>query len=143
MPDTLQRVTIASTLFYRCSAGRQEFPRSASVCVVCDSCYPSWGRRGISFTRSGDWDIERHWVWCRRSRSWSVLSLLLRKDFLTKNQHHDTGSVAAAAQSAIYGGATGGLFSILQSIGATAVAPSLLTVLAGSGAGVAGIWFGS
>ncbi len=52
-----------------------------------------------------------------------------------KHQLEITGSLAAAIQSVVYGGATGGLFSIFQSIGATAVvAPPLALAL-----GVAGI----
>lgn len=44
------------------------------------------------------------------------------------------GSLAAALQSIFYGGATTGLFSILQSVGATAVLPAAGTVLASVGA---------
>ena len=50
------------------------------------------------------------------------------------------GSIAAVIQSVVYGGATGGLFSLLQSAGATMVLPSVGTMFAGSattGAGIA------
>ncbi|KAF9447233.1 hypothetical protein P691DRAFT_802720, partial [Macrolepiota fuliginosa MF-IS2] len=43
------------------------------------------------------------------------------------------GSLAAAAQSVIYGGATTGLFSVLQSAGATAAAPVVGQAVAGVG----------
>jgi len=49
------------------------------------------------------------------------------------------GSIAASLQSAIYGGATGGVFSVLQSLGATTVA-SPFAAFAGSGLGAAGAW---
>jgi len=42
----------------------------------------------------------------------------------------------------MYGGVTGGLFSALQSLGATMVAPSLFTTLMGSGTAMAGTLFG-
>ena len=42
----------------------------------------------------------------------------------------------------IYGGATGGIFSVLQSLGATMVVSPLLT-LAGLGSVAAGSWLGS
>lgn len=45
-------------------------------------------------------------------------------------------------QSAIYGGATGGLFAVLQSAGATMVAPSLIATFAGFGTAAAGTWLG-
>ncbi|KAK1235619.1 hypothetical protein PQX77_001151 [Marasmius sp. AFHP31] len=48
------------------------------------------------------------------------------------------GSPAAAVQSAVWGGATGGLFSICQSIGATAVLASPVGMVFGTGAVVAG-----
>ena len=51
-----------------------------------------------------------------------------------------TGSLAATIQSIVYGGATGGIFSLLQSAGATMVLPSIGTILTGAattGAGVA------
>ncbi|KAJ2933299.1 hypothetical protein H1R20_g3824, partial [Candolleomyces eurysporus] len=51
-----------------------------------------------------------------------------------------SGGVAAAAfaQSVFYGPLTGGLFSVLQSAGATAVMPSAVTLLTGSAATAAG-----
>ncbi|KDR70065.1 hypothetical protein GALMADRAFT_904445 [Galerina marginata CBS 339.88] len=49
------------------------------------------------------------------------------------------GSLAAGIQSAFYGGATSGLFSLFQSIGATAVAPSLGASLSALGTMVAGM----
>lgn len=48
------------------------------------------------------------------------------------------GSAAAWAQSVFYGSATSGLFSALQSAGATAVMPSALSLLTGSAATAAG-----
>ena len=48
------------------------------------------------------------------------------------------GSLAAGLQSAIYGGATGGVFSVLQSIGATAVLAPPVAIGLGAGALVAG-----
>ena len=50
--------------------------------------------------------------------------------------------MAAALQSVIYGGATGGVFSVLQSFAATAVVSPLLT-LAGLGSVAAGRAVGS
>lgn len=52
------------------------------------------------------------------------------------------GSIAAATQSAIYGPFTGGIFALLQSIGATAVVsiPALAGGLASAAAGVAAIF---
>lgn len=53
---------------------------------------------------------------------------------------YSLGSLAASIQSIVYGGATGGLFSLLQSAGATIVLPSvgaMLTGAAATGAGVA------
>ena len=52
---------------------------------------------------------------------------------------HSLGSVAATVQSVVYGGATGGLFSLLQSAGATMVLPSVGTVVAGAATTGAGI----
>ena len=52
---------------------------------------------------------------------------------------YSLGSVAATAQSVVYGGATGGLFSLLQSAGATMVLPSVGTVVAGAATTGAGI----
>ncbi|KAK7043972.1 hypothetical protein VNI00_008140 [Paramarasmius palmivorus] len=49
------------------------------------------------------------------------------------------GSAAAAIQSAVYGGATGGLFSVCQSIGATAVVAPPVAIGLGIGAVVAGV----
>ncbi|KAK1235618.1 hypothetical protein PQX77_001150 [Marasmius sp. AFHP31] len=49
------------------------------------------------------------------------------------------GSLAAGLQSAIYGGATGGLFSICQSIGATAVVASPVGLALGAGAVAVGV----
>jgi hypothetical protein len=54
----------------------------------------------------------------------------------------NAGSVAACLQSAIYGGATGGLFSVFQALGATMVAPSLFATFAGFGTAAAGTWIG-
>lgn len=53
-----------------------------------------------------------------------------------------TGSIAAGLQSVLYGGATGGLFSVLQCLGATAVAPSIFATFAGVGTAAAGTWLG-
>ena len=50
------------------------------------------------------------------------------------------GSLAATTQSIVYGGATGGLFSLLQSAGATMVLPSVGVMVVGvatTGAGIA------
>ncbi|KAF9780103.1 hypothetical protein BJ322DRAFT_1084565 [Thelephora terrestris] len=52
------------------------------------------------------------------------------------------GSFAAFLQSAICGGATGGAFSVFQSLGATMVAPSLISTFAGVGTAAAGTWLG-
>lgn len=41
------------------------------------------------------------------------------------------GSLAAGIQSAVYGGATGGVFSIIQGIGARAAFPAIVNVVAG------------
>ncbi|KAF9643749.1 hypothetical protein BDM02DRAFT_3077775, partial [Thelephora ganbajun] len=49
------------------------------------------------------------------------------------------GSIAATIQSIVYGGATGGLFSLLQSAGATMVLPSVGTIFAGAASTGAGI----
>ncbi len=40
-----------------------------------------------------------------------------------------TGSLAASMQSALYGGATGGLFSICQSIAATTAVPAAEAII--------------
>jgi len=48
-------------------------------------------------------------------------------------------SIAASLQAAVYGGETGGIFSILQSLGATTAA-SRFEALVGSGLGVVGAW---
>ena len=53
-----------------------------------------------------------------------------------------TGSIAAGLQSAIYGGATGGVFSAFQALGATMVAPPLIAAFGGVGAAAAGTWLG-
>ena len=64
--------------------------------------------------------------------------------FLSKTdpkQRYNVGSLAAAIQSIVYGGATGGLFSLLQSAGATTVLSSIGTIFTGAaatGVGVAG-----
>ena len=50
-----------------------------------------------------------------------------------------TGSLAATIQSIVYGGATGGIFSLLQSAGATMVLPSIGTMLTGAAATGAGV----
>ncbi|KAI0370146.1 hypothetical protein BV20DRAFT_1052768 [Pilatotrama ljubarskyi] len=49
------------------------------------------------------------------------------------------GSLAALAQSAIYGASTGGLFSVLQSIGATIVAPTAAEVVGAAFLAASGI----
>ena len=49
------------------------------------------------------------------------------------------GSLAATIQSIVYGGATGGLFSLLQSAGATIVLPSIGTIFTGAAATGAGV----
>jgi len=41
------------------------------------------------------------------------------------------GSLAAGIQSAVYGGATGGVFSVLQGIGARAAFPAIVNVVVG------------
>ncbi|RDX43166.1 hypothetical protein OH76DRAFT_1236254 [Lentinus brumalis] len=48
------------------------------------------------------------------------------------------GSLAAAIQSAVYGGSTCGLFSVFQAAGATIVAPSVSSVLGATTATVVG-----
>ena len=52
---------------------------------------------------------------------------------------HRLGSFAATIQSIVYGSATGGLFSLLQSAGATMVLPSVGTILTGTATTGAGI----
>lgn len=52
------------------------------------------------------------------------------------------GSFAAAVQSIIYGGATGGFFSVIQAAGATIVAPSAAAAGFGAAAAAVGGWFG-
>jgi hypothetical protein len=65
---------------------------------------------------------------------------------LTVTIHYSyTGSLAAIIQSSVYAGSTGGIFSALQSFGATAVvAPPVALALGGTllvvGAGVGGYW---
>ena len=49
------------------------------------------------------------------------------------------GSLAATIQSIVYGGATGGLFSLLQSAGATMVMPSAGTIFTGAAATGVGV----
>ncbi|KAJ3501931.1 hypothetical protein NLJ89_g9118 [Agrocybe chaxingu] len=49
-----------------------------------------------------------------------------------------SGSIAAGLQSVFYGGATTGLFSLCQSIGATAAAPTLASAVSAAGTVVAG-----
>ena len=49
------------------------------------------------------------------------------------------GSLAATIQSIVYGGTTGGLFSLLQSAGATIVLPSIGTIFTGAAATGAGV----
>ena len=49
-----------------------------------------------------------------------------------------TGSIAATVQSVFYGGATGGLFSLFQSAGATIAAPALSSVVTAAGSAVYG-----
>ena len=56
------------------------------------------------------------------------------------NAEGSIGSIAATVQSIVYGGLTTGIFSLLQSAGATMVLPSigtLLTGVAATGAGIA------
>ena len=48
------------------------------------------------------------------------------------------GSIAATVQSIFYGGATGGLFSLFQSAGATIAAPALSSVVTAAGSAVYG-----
>ncbi|KAI1792004.1 hypothetical protein LXA43DRAFT_371255 [Ganoderma leucocontextum] len=48
------------------------------------------------------------------------------------------GSIAAGVQSLVYGGSTCGVFSILQSVGATIVAPSLISTATAAGCATAG-----
>ena len=52
---------------------------------------------------------------------------------------YNTGSVAATVQSIVYGGATGGIFSLLQSAGATMVLQPIGTILAGAATTGAGV----
>ena len=49
------------------------------------------------------------------------------------------GSIATAVQSVVYGGATGGLFALCQSAGATGVIGSAATAAIGGGTGLTGI----
>ena len=49
-----------------------------------------------------------------------------------------SGSIAAGIQSVFYGGMTTGLFSVCQSVAATAVAPSLASVVSAAGSAAAG-----
>ena len=49
------------------------------------------------------------------------------------------GSLAATIQSIVYGGTTGGLFSLLQSAGATIALPSIGTIFTGAAATGAGV----
>ncbi|KAI0756016.1 hypothetical protein C8Q80DRAFT_1125696 [Daedaleopsis nitida] len=48
------------------------------------------------------------------------------------------GSLAALAQSVLYGASTGGVFSVLQSVGATIVAPAAIEVVGAVGAAAVG-----
>ncbi|KAI0674020.1 hypothetical protein C8Q78DRAFT_1076964 [Trametes maxima] len=48
------------------------------------------------------------------------------------------GSIAAGVQSAVYGGATCGVFSLLQSAGATIAAPAAMEVVAALGTAAMG-----
>ena len=50
----------------------------------------------------------------------------------------DTGSLAAGAQSLFYGATTGGVFSALQSAGATIVAPTVLSTAAAASSAISG-----
>ena len=52
---------------------------------------------------------------------------------------YNIGSLAAFIQSIVYGGATGGLFSLLQSAGATMVLPSVGTIFTGAAATGVGV----
>ena len=52
------------------------------------------------------------------------------------------GSVAAAAQSAIYGGFTGGVFSVLQSAGAAGIGLAGNAAIGATGATVGGVLSG-
>ncbi|TFK24328.1 hypothetical protein FA15DRAFT_619484 [Coprinopsis marcescibilis] len=54
----------------------------------------------------------------------------------------EAGSIAAILQSAIYGGGTTGIFSIFQSIGATAVLPNAGGLIASASALTAGVGLG-
>lgn len=49
------------------------------------------------------------------------------------------GSLAATIQSVVYGGATGGIFALLQSAGATMILPSVGTIITGAAASGAGL----
>jgi len=49
-----------------------------------------------------------------------------------------TGSLAASIQSGLYGGMTGGLFSLCQSVAATSVLPAAGAIISAAGATVAG-----
>ena len=60
--------------------------------------------------------------------------LLLPPPLIGLHVEDDIGSIAATIQSIVYGGATGGLFSLLQSAGATMVLPSIGTILTGAAA---------
>lgn len=62
-------------------------------------------------------------------------------ELLTVAIHYSyTGSLAALIQSSVYAGYTGGIFSILQSFGATAaVAPAGALALGGVFLGVGGV----
>ena len=67
-------------------------------------------------------------------------------ELLTVAIHYSyTGSLAATIQSALYGASTGGIFSVIQSLGATAVvAPPVTLALGGIllvvGVGAGGYW---
>ena len=68
-------------------------------------------------------------------------------EVLTITLHYSyTGSLAALIQSSVYGGSASGVFSMLQSFGATsAIAPPVALALGGAflilGAGAVGYWF--
>ena len=103
-------------------------------------CRPSPSSRGLGFER----DRVHRW---RRS-GWYVIysSQLLfvrpQNNFLFFYSHTIIGSIVATIQSIFYGGLTTGIFSIFQSIGATAVLPGATAVAGAStalGAGVSSL----
>ena len=80
-----------------------------------------------------------HRLCFHRSRGRCVLCLRSQAaHFRPTDTGRRTGSIAAAIQSSVYGGATCGLFSVLQSVGATIAAPSLLSTAAAVGTAAVG-----